>query len=254
MSSNDEARRKEEKPVCSKETAIKIAKELYGLAVDASCKVKEMESYDDRNFYLKGTIVGCADVKEFTLKVHNGVESDTPIVLEAQNAILTHLSDAGFDVPTPMKTAADELIAYTELPLKHTGKPKRHAVRLLAWVKGKMLADIECDACLLYNAGAWRTRSVLHTHNIDRFLHNIDFDAGVYLGNLSQALDGFDHPGSHRFHQWDLNSTGSLSNFTRHIIDPSRRDLVNGVIQEWEKEVCLKTNRMPNKCPPCVHR
>jgi hydroxylysine kinase len=209
--SDDEARRKAEKPVCSAEAAIKIVKELFGLTVEVG-KVKELESYDDRNFYVCGTIDGSKEVNEYTIKVHNGVESDNSVILEAQNAILTKLSDAGFSVPTPTPTSASELIAYTELPLKQTGKPKRHAVRLLAWVKGKMLSDIECDACLLFNAG-------------------------TYLGNLSSALDGFDHPGAHRFHQWDLNQTGSLVDFVQHISDSSKREVVMGVINEWGKQV-----------------
>ena len=73
-----------------------------------------------------------------------------------------------------------------------TGVAKQHAVRLLHWVEGKCLSAIECDAKLLNRAG-------------------------YYLGSMSKALDGFDHPGAHRIHQWDLNQTKGLSSFVHHI-------------------------------------
>lgn len=35
--------------------------------------------------------------------------------------------------------------------------------------------------------------------------------AGAYLGGMDLALDGFDHPGAHREHLWDIQVCVSVS-------------------------------------------
>ena len=88
---DQEKLRKAEKPVISAERAVQLAKELYGLDVGAG-SLKELDSYDDRNFYLRATHArpdalsdsrdcnGTRDgqVQHFVLKIHNGVESLDP--------------------------------------------------------------------------------------------------------------------------------------------------------------------------------
>lgn len=45
------------RPFLEKETVVKLAKELFGLEVDVGATIKELESYDDRNFLMQGRII-----------------------------------------------------------------------------------------------------------------------------------------------------------------------------------------------------
>ena len=106
-----EEKRKAEKPIATGAKAVEIARSLFGLnAVDGS--IKDLDSYDDRNFYMRATharpeLVGAEDANEvekdlpgadsaadvatpgaqyhFVLKIHNGVESLEPAFIECQN-------------------------------------------------------------------------------------------------------------------------------------------------------------------------
>ena len=101
---DDEEARKEEKPIVSGETAVTLALDLYGLEVVPG-SLKDLDSYDDRNFYFRGTkareelalpadahaVEGADGTFHFVLKVHNGVESLEPGFIEAQNQAMAAL-------------------------------------------------------------------------------------------------------------------------------------------------------------------
>ena len=100
----DEERRKAEKPLCTPDEARELAAAAFGITDIVA--VKELESYDDRNFRIKGRLgVGAAAAEAtseetyFTLKVHNGVESDSPSSLDAQDAAMLYLHEKGLRVP-----------------------------------------------------------------------------------------------------------------------------------------------------------
>ena len=75
-----------------------------------------------------------------------------------------------------------------ELALR-SGAPKRHCVRVLEFIPGEMMNEQHVTPALLREAGG-------------------------YLGRLDAALDGFDAPGFHRDHAWDIKNTLGLRAFT----------------------------------------
>jgi hypothetical protein len=60
----EEELRKQEKPQCAKEKAMTIAAELFGLELEVA-KVKQLESYDDVNYYLR-----CLDGAQYCSDEH----------------------------------------------------------------------------------------------------------------------------------------------------------------------------------------
>ena len=61
---DDEELRKEQKPSqISTDRAADIAESLFGVHVDRE-SVRELDSYDDRNFYVRGTLHGGAEQEE----------------------------------------------------------------------------------------------------------------------------------------------------------------------------------------------
>jgi len=61
--------------------------------------VKELVSYDDRNFYMKGTLphhengLQTSEICEFVLKILNHVDSENISFVNAQNEVMLHLKE-----------------------------------------------------------------------------------------------------------------------------------------------------------------
>jgi len=202
--------------------AITVAENLFGLSVDDPECVKELDSYDDKNFFMSGTLPDGTE-GSFTLKVHNGVESSNFDVLDCQNSILCHLRNKDFLVPHPTAAVNEESIAFEEFPTERTvhegeeeegdlqAPTRSHAVRLLHWVEGTPMSNLtpKPNSKLL-------------------------FKAGRYLAEMTTALEDFDHPGAHRVHSWDLLQTPNIRSFIYTIQGERQQRLVESVIKAYE--------------------
>eukprot|EP00658_Telonema_sp_P-2_P057832 TRINITY_DN4624_c0_g1_i3.p1 TRINITY_DN4624_c0_g1~~TRINITY_DN4624_c0_g1_i3.p1 ORF type:complete len:375 (+),score=94.72 TRINITY_DN4624_c0_g1_i3:323-1447(+) len=179
----------------------------------------------------------------FTLKVHNGVESDNKPILDAQNKMLEHLNAAGITCPQPMWALAQEedeydqelyedhpdryqqhsqgqrrdpvapsQIGWTDLVLGSARGGtmfKKHAVRLLSWVEGTPMSKLHNPPLMLYHA------------------------VGQHLAKTHEALESFDHHAAHRRHSWDLLNTASLRGFLYAIDSMEQQEVVEGVINKF---------------------
>ena len=199
-----EVTRKAEKPIVSGERAVELARELYGLHAVAG-SVKDLDSYDDRNFYMKATharpeLVDAADANEvfadapsgggssdgryhFVLKIHNGVESLDPAFIECQNLAMELVRAAGVWCPRALPSLEGRQIAFAEQPLAD-GSVRRHAVRCLPYRPACLLGSALPGAALLRELGGVTAR-------------------------VSCALSAFDHPEAHRTFIWDLAQTAA---------------------------------------------
>jgi Ser/Thr protein kinase RdoA (MazF antagonist) len=136
-----------------------IAEKYFGIQASAH----ELPSERDTNFLLT------ANVREkFVLKIANAREKEE--VLDAQNAMLSHLADRVSFCPRVVPALSGEQIVTVE----------NHFVRVLSWLPGKPLAKAEIQSPELL------------------------YDFGRKLGQLSCALGSFDHPALHRDFHWDL--------------------------------------------------
>ena len=175
------------RPNVDKMKAVTLTSLLFGLHVTDSSQVKEFVSYDDRNFYLKGSLPG--NVKEsgrgnhhdqqqmnegeFVLKILNHVDSENIPYVNAQNEIMLHLKACGFVCPVPMRSLNGEFTVQCEVEssnfgyeedqkqtFNQQGHPVRRvcAVRLLSFVPGKLLKDVNCTPDLLFNLGCYAAK------------------------------------------------------------------------------------------------
>ena len=231
MATKDEARRKVEKPPkISLDSVAHMVEKYYGLTVEKG-GVKEIESYDDRNYFIrscsKSSLADTNDSRhssDYLFKIHNGVESSRKDQIDAQNAIMRHLNGHNVTCPEPQKSVYGRLIEFVDLdtsstPLKETGDVtnaakkskgrRRHAIRLLSWVKGQTLNKSEVNLLKLQNVGE-------------------------YLGKIKHCLDGFDHIGAHRVHLWDTKRTNLIKPYVETIDDPNVKKAVEEVVYEFE--------------------
>ncbi|KAM3573997.1 hypothetical protein VYU27_004048 [Nannochloropsis oceanica] len=246
MSAQDEERRKALKPAVNMASAVAIAKKVWGLRIDDDDDdpPKLLESYDDCNFYISGTLPPSAldpspTKQKYLLKVQNGVESATPQVLAFQHAMMSRLTSAGLQcqrpvlLPPSLPPSSDNVephfIHYQTLPVL-AGPPTRLAIRLLQWVEGTSLVNI--------SPPAFSSSSAPNLPPSPPPLALALLSAGRYLGKIDQALLNFNHPGAHRQHMWDVRSLSQLRAWVPYVPEEGeKRRLVLSVIEAFEKEV-----------------
>ena len=146
------------------EEAVYLADSLYGLSTTA----KLLPSERDQNFLLQ------TDNRErYVLKIANGTEERT--LLEAQNSVMGHVTPFVSFCPQVILDANNE-----EIGTIRSNNGTEHFVRLVSYLPGIPLGDVK--------------------HHTNDLLH----DLGSKIGQLTNALSGFDHFALHRNFHWDL--------------------------------------------------
>lgn len=223
---SDEEMRKLLKPCPSTEEVLLALQKSYVEPGQEIKFVKDLESYDDRNFWIQ------IDGKSFLVKVHNGVESKDLLekskeeggykqsVIHLQNTIMTHLSKNGIATSAPVKPPMNGLetpASLHSLPVASSDhSPAKLVVRLLQWVEGTTMASAR----------------VLPLEALA--------DAGRFLGRLGVSLSELDTNelvAAKRFHQWDGKNTMGLKDFVHCIQDPRRKGLVESVLAAFQTDL-----------------
>jgi Ser/Thr protein kinase RdoA (MazF antagonist) len=149
-------------PTFTVEEASRIAHDRYDLIGFAA----ELPSERDQNFLLT-THSG----EKFILKIANATEQR--LLLEAQNDAMTHLASRISFCPRVVLNEAGESL------LQVQSSTSEHFVRLVTFIPGLPLAEVEPTPQLLFNFGR-------------------------RLGEFSRAISDFDHRAFHRDFHWDL--------------------------------------------------
>ncbi|MBV2145030.1 aminotransferase class III-fold pyridoxal phosphate-dependent enzyme [Falsochrobactrum sp. TDYN1] len=187
-------------PNLSTTEAEKLAQEIFGVTAKAAL----LDSERDRNFRL--------DVNgqpKWVLKIINS--SEPRIESEFQTALLRHLSHAS-DLPVPQLKAG---VSGNFLASTITTDGDKHAIRMVEWLPGTPLANVERTLGLMQNLG----RS---------------------LGRLDQALKGFIHPGALRDIDWDIRHASRARSRLHFIRDSAKRALVERFLDRFDAHVAPK--------------
>jgi len=122
--------------------------------------VKQLPSYEDRNYYLAGTTTaGGESMEEFVLKISNSL-MDIEVV-EGLNAVTSHLHRQGFNCPQPVPSRKGIAILKISKEQLLTGDPgaregrKEFCVRLLTFIPGETLDSVPYTPRLAYEAGRY---------------------------------------------------------------------------------------------------
>lgn len=187
-------------PRFTAEEARTLARERFGVTATASM----LPSERDQNFLL-ATDAG----PEFVLKIANAAESR--LILEAQNAALTHLARQAptLRVPQVRPARTGERITVVQ-----GSDGASHFARLLTYLPGHLFVE-----------------AAPHSSELLQSL-------GTFFGRLDQALAGFSHPALQREHLWDLKRAGSVvAEHLSHITDAVRRTLVERFLARFYAHV-----------------
>lgn len=261
---DDEIERKNAKPRISTQEAEALIRILVGIPSTTDVTLGQLDSYDDQNF--KVDIQSTPPVR-YVLKIHNGVESLPGKIklLHAQNSILLHLASGGGSVSFPRPLAlpslvdskfvshsqADEISAaygdvhddafassdkispdgdgslrIVRLP-SCDGEQRFHAVRVLEYVEGELLAS-------KVDGGSEKYLALLGK-------------VGTTIANMNKAIEEWKvHPGVVRSHLWDLASLSSLTGFLDHIADADKRAIADRVYADFAENVVPAMDSLPD--------
>lgn len=166
------------RPVVSVEDAARVARERWGVEGE----VVELGSNQDRNFR-----IGAGHV----LKVANAATDVAE--LEAQNASMGVLAEAGLRAPRPVESTSGRTVEPVEI-----GGVALYA-RLLTYVEGTPLMDVP-------SFGKAEARML-----------------GETAGRIVAALAGFEHAGTTRTTQWDVRAAPDVVRALLHHVPESLR-------------------------------
>lgn len=153
------------KPSVTRSQAVSLATGLFNLSVDTSSdsSVKELDSYYDRNFYIRGTREGIE--REFVLKVCNPDDSENRELLDELNAVMVQLDKSGIRCSVPQPTVSEQLLEMREFTATPEGCPVKRAkqesqpklyncsVRLFGYIPGETIRNVSCNTDLCFKVG-----------------------------------------------------------------------------------------------------
>ncbi|GAB0094491.1 hydroxylysine kinase [Sergentomyia squamirostris] len=198
------------KPVISEKEVEKLAERLYGITV---LKISEINSYDDRNFFItedrniKNPIIANHSSHGYILKVLNALDTHKTGFIDAQTKLMLFLGQQNIVCPKPIMNVYGKYYS-TEL----LGSTK-HIVRLLEYIPGQILKEIPPTKNLFYQAG-------------------------MFVAKFDRAIRNFTHDG-YKTHKslWMLESVSKLEEFAYALKDVSKQEIVEDVIAEFKKKV-----------------
>lgn len=162
------------KPTVTTDQAVAMATQLFNLRIADVTSVKELYSYDDRNFFMRGFLMReekemeVSECKEYILKILNHVNSSHECLTEVQCDAMLFLQSRGYHCPVPVPSTRNTYFVKCKIPRG----PKPRSVAL-------------------------KTDSVaLETESADT---NVRFESAGILGAGIEVYDGKEYSGEKYF-------------------------------------------------------
>ncbi|XP_061398197.1 hydroxylysine kinase [Musca vetustissima] len=200
------------KPNVPIEQVESLLRRLFGITIG---EIKELISYDDRNYYIKedpnikNPLIASHCPHGYVLKILNALDSKKEDFVDAQNQLMLYLSKH-LQCPRPVANVNGKLYSVENIG------GVQHIVRLLEFVPGKMFHEVPITNYLLYQSGE-------------------------YLAKVVKALKNFNHD-AYESHTstWQLQSVPQIKKFLYVLEDHSRKALIEEVIEAFESNVLAK--------------
>jgi Ser/Thr protein kinase RdoA (MazF antagonist)/murein DD-endopeptidase MepM/ murein hydrolase activator NlpD len=185
-------------PAFNVEDAIDFAQRYYALQVQAT----PLPSERDQNFLLRAE-----DGEQFVLKIANATEERA--MLEAQNHVMRHLEKTIQFCPRVIPGVSGE-----EIVAVKSSSGEAHFLRLVTYLIGTPLG------------------------NVKRHSPELLQDLGFKLGQVTWALQSFDHPAFHRVFYWDLvNGPDIIEKYEGLVKEVELRKLIQQFRTHFEEHV-----------------
>jgi len=272
------------RPPVTTDQAVTMATQLFNLHIEDATSVKELYSYDDRNFFMRGSLmreeeeVEVSGCKEYILKILNHVDSSHECLTEVQCNTMLFLQSRGYHCPVPVPSIRNTYFVKCKIP--RSIQPRSVALETdgvtletegAALKNDNVLADtnvsFESAGILgsgieVYDGKEYSEKKFfvcdvrLLTFVPGKVLNEIPlntellFNAGMAVGRLDRDLEDFpcpklDRPGF----AWGLSdvvtTVGQL--LEAAVTDQNRSKLVREVCESFKKEVAPKLHLLPKQ-------
>ncbi|XP_071542992.1 hydroxylysine kinase isoform X2 [Panulirus ornatus] len=202
-----------------------LVKNLFGLT---TVSVKEMSSYDDRNFCIKtDSEINNPYITElcphgYVFKILNSQDSQNEKIVVAQNQMMLFLHSHGFNVPKPERNVHGTHWILQKIYISTNGfvennvdeqQSVEYIVRLLTFIPGKTFYQITGTAELYY-------------------------ETGVYTAKIDNALKGFHNEAlkSRKF-LWFLENVPAISSMLYVVKDEKFKMMIQEILESWNSSV-----------------
>jgi hydroxylysine kinase len=216
MSSAQELLRKVRKPALDDDSVKSILFTYWKLEVS---NIKQLDSYDDCNYYIETTCQSTPIKHRYILKVYNGAEDDNTIRGFEYLFSWINKQQLSYSLPTIIETINNSSVEYIE----STTGDFHYGVRLFDWIEGRTLNNI--------------------ANSYDSFVQ-----VGEMLGKVTLALQGFMHTSFTRIHAWDLKQFNGITPFIVSVEEEWIRDIITRVHQEFIHQVLPDSSSFRYSC------
>jgi len=191
-----------ELPAFSASQAELLACVRFGIAATATV----LPSERDQNFLLT-----TGDGERFVLKIAN--VSEDRAVLELQNRALAHIAETDPSIVLPRVRQSFDGKDIEEAAAEDG---RTHLVRLLTWVDGEVLANVQ--------------------PHLPPLLESL----GTLLGRIDNALESFEHPAATRDLKWDATRASWIADHFGEVSDETKRQRAERLFHwAWDELVRL---------------
>jgi len=262
----EEVLRKSLRPVATRLLPVKVLQEFGYKKVRY---VRELDSYDDRNYLLEAVapevamrrerrrrflgiprLVGFVVEKTGDLLVTDPVSKVTntvrgvlrkvigtrgqgkvSVVVKVSNGVDTERGDTFIHAQTQVMALMDDYDILTNKVILHTSHPIKAQDGCTRFHHIRLLS---------YVPG-------LAVARIDTMTSEIFYNMGVFVAGVSRALRRFDHPAVHRVHLWDNANFMSTAAFVKHIMNNEHRRLVLMTLRGFQLHVVPHAHQLPKQ-------
>ena len=138
--------------------------------------IRQLVSYEDRNYYFVGTLEGGSTSEEFVFKVNN--VSVSLELIEGQNAVMNHLKGSGVPCSSPLASRLSQyttVISSNDLGLTTNTPESTLCIRVFSYLHGELLNSVTITEQLLRSLGM--------------FVGRMDITLAVRSGTCGEARD-----------------------------------------------------------------
>jgi Ser/Thr protein kinase RdoA (MazF antagonist) len=196
-------------------------------------KTKQIDSYDDANFYCEVEMERKIDndeaVTPYLVKFYNAYDTSNPDLMHG----LPHMLEAihkgvkyGVEVPSIINPATEEPggtahdFVFFEDCTVVDGSKQRVAVRVFNWIAGTTL-----------NRSAPTLKQMVQL--------------GRAIADVTKALQGFDHPAFHRTHLWDLAQMDMSVPLLHYVDNDQVQEAIRAVHRAFHDTVLPLSEQLP---------
>lgn len=183
------------------------AEKHWGMAIR---HIRHLPGEIDLNFYLE-----TENDTTFTFKISRPGADLTTIDLQQSALQWANRHTLPIELPYPIPSRTEQMIA-----IEKDENGQERILRMVQWVGGKVLAEVRPKSLALLQ------------------------QLGAAYGALCRSLQGFDHPGGHRFFKWDLAQLPWIEPHVEEIKDPEQQALTRYFVDAFHREVRPKLKHL----------